>query len=225
MLFYDATLPLLFVAMIIGFIAQQNIQRTVSQYSRISSSRGLTADRVAELILRAKGLSHVRVEYIPGFLSDHYDPGKRVLRLSEGVYGSRSLAAIGIAAHEAGHAIQHAEGYTPMAIRHSLVPLANLGSQLLLPAIIGGVILSFKPLIYVGIIGYLFAVAFSVVTLPVELDASRRAIGAIESGGYLTTEEMPGAKKVLRAASMTYVAAVLVSLINLLRLFLLSRRD
>ncbi|MGQ9603993.1 MAG: zinc metallopeptidase [bacterium] len=224
-MFFDATLPLLFIAIIIGFIAQQNIQRTVSQYSRISSSKGLTADRVAELILRAKGLSHVRVEYIPGFLSDHYDPGKGVLRLSEGVYGSRSLAAIGIAAHEAGHAIQHAEGYTPMAIRHSLVPLANLGSQLLLPAIIGGVILSFKPLIYVGIIAYLFAVAFSVVTLPVELDASRRAIGAIESGGYLTTEEMPGAKKVLRAASMTYVAAVLVSLINLLRLFLLSRRD
>lgn len=224
-MFYDATLPLLFIAIIIGFIAQQNIQRTVAQYSAISSSRGLTGERVAELILRSRGLGHIRVESIPGFLNDHYDPTNKVLRLSQGVYGNKSLAAIGIAAHEAGHAIQHAEGYTPMAIRHSLVPLANLGSQLLLPAIIGGIILSFKPLIYIGILAYLFAVAFSIVTLPVELDASRRAIGAIESGGYLTTEEIPAAKKVLRAAAMTYVAAVLVSLINLLRLFLISRRE
>ncbi len=224
-MFYDPTFPLLLIAIIIGFIVQQNVQRTVAQYSRVSSSRGLTGDRVAELILRSRGLGHVRIESIPGFLNDHYDPSNKVLRLSESVYGNNSLAAIGIAAHEAGHAIQHAEGYAPMAIRHSLVPLANLGSQLLLPAIIGGVILSFKPLIYVGMLAYLFAVAFSIVTLPVELDASRRAIGAIESGGYLTAEEIPAAQKVLKAAAMTYVAAVLVSVINLLRLFLLSRRD
>jgi len=221
--FYDPTFPLLILAVILGLFAQHHVQSTFARYSRISSSRRLTGAEVAKLIIRERGLGNIPVEPIPGNLTDHYDPSQRVLRLSEPVYGSTSLAAIGVAAHEAGHAIQHAEGYAPMAIRHSLVPLANLGSQLLIPAIIGGILFSFKPLLYIGIVAYFFAVAFSVVTLPVEFDASKRALRTLETSGYLVGEELEGARKVLKAAAMTYVAAMLVSVINLLRLLLLAR--
>ncbi len=221
--FYDPTFPLLIVAVILGLLAQHHVQSTFAKYSRIISRRGLTGADVAKLIVRERGLGNLPVELIPGNLTDHYDPRERVLRLSEPVYASKSLAALGVAAHEAGHAIQHAEGYTPMMIRHSLVPLANLGSQLLIPAIIGGVLFSFKPLLYIGIVAYFFAVVFSIVTLPVEFDASKRALRTLETSGYLIGEELDGARKVLRAAAMTYIAAMLVSIINLLRLLLLAR--
>ncbi len=221
--FYDPTFPLLILAVVLGLFAQHHVQSTFARYSRISSRRRLTGAQVAKLIVSERGLGDIPVEPIAGNLTDHYDPSQRVLRLSEPVYGNTSLAALGVAAHEAGHAIQHAEGYAPMAIRHSLVPLANLGSQLLIPAIIGGILFSFKPLVYIGIVAYFFAVAFSVVTLPVEFDASRRALRTLETSGYLVGEELDGARKVLKAAAMTYVAAMLVSVINLLRLILLAR--
>ncbi len=219
---YDPTFPLLMLAVIIGLIAHQRVKSTFVKYSRVPSSRRLTGAQVARMIAEQNGLD-IRIERIGGNLTDHYDPRERVLRLSEPVYGSTSLAAIGVAAHEAGHAIQDAHGYVPMRIRHALVPAANLGSQMLFPAIIGGFLFGLKPLIYIGIFLYFFAVLFSVVTLPVEFDASRRALKTLADSGYLVGRELDGAKKVLSAAAMTYVAAMLASVINLLRLLILAR--
>jgi len=219
---YDPTFPLLIAAMIFGLIAQQRVKSTFMKYSKVSSTRRITGAQVARMIAEQNGLD-IGIERIRGNLTDHYDPRKRTLRLSDPVYGSTSLAALGVAAHEAGHAIQHARGYVPMKIRSSLVPAASIGSQMLIPAIIGGFIFQLKPLIYVGIFFYFFAVLFSIVTLPVEFDASKRALRTLSDSGYLVGNEIDGAKRVLKAAAMTYVAAMLVSVVNLLRLLILAR--
>ena len=182
---------------------------------------------ITERILRNNGISDVRIEPIRGNMTDHYDPRDKVIRLSEGVYNSNSVAALGIAAHETGHAVQHNVGYTPIKVRNMVLPVAQLGSTLGVPLILIGFIFNFSFLVTAGIIFFAFAVLFQLVTLPVEFNASSRAIQSLESGYILDDDELSGAKKVLRAAAMTYVAALAVSLAQLLRLILISgrRRD
>lgn len=163
------------------------------------------------------------IGHVSGQMTDHYDPGKEVLNLSDGVYGSASVAAIGIAAHEAGHAMQKKDGYAPLKLRTAVVPVVNIGSSLSTPLFVLGLIMAWQPLTYVGIALFSLSVIFSLVTLPVEFDASRRAIGMLTEGGYVTEEERSGVKAVLNAAALTYVAAAVTSLLSLLRLLLIAR--
>jgi len=218
--------------LLFGLWAQWKVKSAFARYSQVPASRGLNGAAVARGILQesdgatpspaAAALSSVRIEAIGGTLTDHYDPRARVLRLSEPVYGGTSLAALGIAAHEAGHAIQHATGYGPLGLRSSLLPAANIGSQLAIPLVFLGMLLSFnQTLIDLGILLYLGAVIFTLLTLPVEFNASRRALARLEGGGYLRPEEIPGAKAVLNAAAMTYVAAALAAILTLAQLLLL----
>jgi Zn-dependent membrane protease YugP len=211
-------------AILFSLYAQSKVKSTYSKYSRIANKRGLTGAEIAKTILERNGLVDVRVEAVAGELTDHYDPRTKVVRLSQGVYGSSSVAAIGVAAHETGHAIQHGESYAPLVLRSTLVPVAGLGSTLGFPLAIAGIIFSFGPLITIGILLYTIAVAFYMITLPVEFNASSRAIRTLEDTGILDYDEIDPAKKVLRAAAMTYVASAAVALANLLRLLLLSNR-
>lgn len=204
-----------------ALIAQVRVSSVYGKYSRVPTHRGLTGAETAERILRAGGVSGVGIAKCAGTLSDHYDPRSNTVFLSEGVYSSNSIAACGIAAHECGHAIQYAENYTPIKIRSALIPVTNIGSNLAMPLIIIGILLSFEPLAYAGVICFAAATLFQLVTLPVEFNASRRATSALETCGVVSDDELSGAKKVLRAAAMTYVAALAVSLANLLRLLLL----
>lgn len=213
-------------AMILGLIASGAVQRTFTRYSRVGTRLGLTGEQMARRILDNYGLTNVRVERVAGRLTDHYDPRSQTLRLSESVYGSTSVAALGVAAHESGHAVQHAFKYRPVTVRNALVPMANLGSQLLIPAMFAGVIFGKLggTIMLIGAVLYGASVAFHLVTLPVEFDASNRAVSFLQATGGLTTEELGGVKKVLRAAGMTYVAAALASLANMIRLIMLGRR-
>jgi Zn-dependent membrane protease YugP len=229
MFFYDPTYFLILPALLFAMWAQARVQSAFSSYSRIRAKSGVTGAEVARGILARSGLNHVQVQQISGTLQDHYDPRVKILRLSPEVYASNSLAALGVAAHEAGHAIQHDENYVPLAVRSSLVPVASFGSRLAFPLFLIGLIFGegFSWLMTAGIWLFIAAVAFSIVTLPVEYDASRRALTLLEQGGYVTREELPHAKKVLSAAGMTYLAATAVALTQLLRLLILrgSRRD
>ncbi len=213
-------------AMILGLIASGAVQRTFTRYSRVGTRLGLTGEQMARRILDNYGLTNVRVERVAGRLTDHYDPRSQTLRLSESVYGSTSVAALGVAAHESGHAVQHAFKYKPVTVRNALVPMANLGSQLLIPAMFAGIMFGELggTIMLIGAILYGASVAFHLVTLPVEFDASNRAVSFLQATGGLTTEELGGVKKVLRAAGMTYVAAALASLANMIRLIMLGRR-
>ena len=179
---------------------------------------------VVRQILDKNGLSHVRIERIAGELTDHFDPRAQVIRLSDSVYGDSSVASIGVAAHEAGHAVQHATGYVPIRLRNAVLPVANFGSRLSVPLILLGLILSMQSLVEIGILLFSFVLLFQLITLPVEFNASRRAIRTLDEGGILAGAELTGAKKVLGAAAMTYVAAALTTAMQLLRLVLLSRR-
>ena len=183
----------------------------------------MTGREAAETILRRAGIYDVRVERISGNLTDHYDPRNNTLRLSDGVYGSSSVAAIGIAAHECGHAMQQHEGYAPLVLRSALVPVVNLGSNLYFPIFLLGLLFSWEPLIYVGIACFALTLVFSLVTLPVEFNASGRALRVLDQQGYLSPEEMDGARAVLNAAAMTYVAAAISSLLQLVRLLIIAR--
>lgn len=203
--------------------AQMWVKKAFGRYSRIAIQRGLSGAEVASYIVQQAGLG-VRVERVDGFLSDHYDPTKRVLRLSSSVHDGRSVAAVGVAAHEAGHALQHARNYVPLQWRSALVPLTKIGSTLAFPLIIAGILLSFTGLINVGIVLFSAAVLFQLVTLPVEFDASRRAVAVLQSHGVVTDTEIVGVKKVLTAAAMTYVAAAATSIAQL-AYFLTLRRD
>ncbi|HHX26161.1 MAG TPA: zinc metallopeptidase [Firmicutes bacterium] len=229
MFLYDPTYFLIFPAMLFAMWAQARVQRAFNSYSRVRAQSGVTGAEVARDILDRSGLSHVQVQQISGTLQDHYDPRVKILRLSPEVYASNSLAALGVAAHEAGHAIQHDENYVPLAVRSSLVPVASFGSRLAFPLFLIGLIFGqgLSWLMTVGIWLFIAAVAFSIVTLPVEYDASRRALALLSQGGYVTREELPHAKEVLTAAGMTYLAATAVALTQLLRLLILrgSRRD
>lgn len=213
-------------ALLFAIYAQQKVSSTWAHYSRYPSARGYTGAQVARLILNQSGLDDVRIERINTPLGDHYDPQEKVLRLSPGVYDSTSVAALGVAAHEVGHAIQHDTGYIPLGIRNTLVPVANIGSQAAIPLFFLGLIFSWPFLMDLGIIVFFGAVVFQIITLPVEYNASGRALALLESGGYLTREELEPARQVLNAAALTYVAATAMAIAQLLRLLMLrDRRD
>ncbi len=219
--YYDPYYWMILVpAMLIALLAQLNVSSTFNRYSRVSSARGFTGARAAEAVLRAHGVYNVRIERVAGRLSDHYDPRSNVIRLSDGVYNSTSIASVGVAAHEAGHAVQYAQGYAPIKLRTAIIPVCNLGSQLSIILILLGLFLYSQPLFGLGVILFSLAVVAQIVTLPVEFNASRRAIASLRETHLLDEEELRGAKKVLGAAAMTYVAALLVSLAQLLRFLL-----
>lgn len=211
-------------ALLITVWAQYKVKSTFARYSRVLSSRGISGSRAAEDILRGAGLYDIRVEPVAGSLTDHYDPRAGVIRLSQDVYGSTSVASIGVAAHEAGHALQHAEHYAPLKLRNAIIPLTNLGSTLSIPLVLIGYFMGAQPLVTAGIVLFSLVVVFQLITLPVEFNASRRAIAIIGQQAMLSSEELQGAQKVLTAAALTYVASLLVSLANLLRLVLLFGR-
>jgi Zn-dependent membrane protease YugP len=209
---------------ILSLFAQIKVKSTFAKYSKVPSSRGMTGLDAASLLLRTNRIGNVKIEGVKGSLTDHYDPSKRVVRLSKPVYGSTSIAAIGVAAHEAGHAIQHATKWGPLALRSTLVPVANIGSSLGPWIAIAGIFLSMPLLINIGIILFSGAVLFYVITLPVEFNASSRAIAILRQNNVLNEKELKGVRKVLSAAALTYVASALTAIMSLLRLVLLSRR-
>lgn len=219
---FDWTFVLLLPALAFAIWAQTKVRGTYKKYSRVKSRASITGAQAARRILDSQGLTDVKVEQVAGKLTDHYDPRKRVLRLSEGVYGSPSLAALGVAAHETGHALQHKFDYAPLKLRSGLVPVAQFGTWLAFPLFfIGFIIPSVNWMMDLGILFFAGAVAFSLVTLPVEYNASARAIKILSSGGYLAPDETDGARKVLSAAAWTYVAAATMAVLQLLRLILL----
>lgn len=207
--------------------AQHNVNATFTKYSSIYSRRHISGAQAADMVLRQNGIHNVRIEEISGRLTDHFEPGANVIRLSSSVYHSTSVASIGVACHEAGHAVQYAKGYAPMKLRAAIIPLTNAGSALSFPLLLAGLILNFQGLVLSGIALFGLSTVFQLVTLPVEINASRRALTAIEAGGLLYDDEYPLAKKTLTAAALTYVAALAVSLGQLLRLLFLfgGRRD
>jgi Zn-dependent membrane protease YugP len=217
-------LLLVLPAMIFGVWAQIKVKSSFSKYSNVRVSNGMTGAQAAEAVLRNAGVIGVKIEHTPGNLTDHFDPRGNVIRLSDSVHGASTVAAVGVAAHEAGHAIQHAHGYTPMTIRAAIIPVTNIGSMIFLPLFILGMVLEMVGLMYVAIILFAAVGLFQLVTLPVEFNASNRAIAALEGGGILTPEELRGSKKVLSAAALTYVAALVVSLAQLIRLLAVARR-
>ncbi len=217
-------LILIIPTMLFAFWAQSKVSSTFNKYSRVQSSRGYTAAQICRQILDSNGLYHVRIEHIAGNLTDHFDPTTNVVRLSDSVYNSTSVASIGVAAHEVGHAIQHAVGYFPIRIRSAIIPITNFGSKLSMPLILLGFVMGAQPLINIGIILFSLMTLFQLVTLPVELNASGRALRTLEGDNILYGEEVSQAKKVLTAAALTYVAALLTSAAQLLRLILLYGR-
>ena len=226
--YYDPTYFLVIIGFIFAMIASTGVQRAFNKYAKVKSYRGYTGADAARKILDGNGLYHVKIEHISGNLSDHFDPKANVIRLSDATYNDTSVAAIGVAAHEAGHAVQHAVGYAPIKIRNSMVPAVNLASGLAMPLFIIGLIFAFPTLTNIGILLFSAALVFQVVTLPVEFNASRRAITILNQSAMLEEDELKGARKVLTAAAMTYVAAVISTALQLLRLVLLSnsrRRD
>ncbi len=223
--YYDYYYLILVVpALLISLWAQFKVSSTFNRYNNVFSRRGYTAAQIARTILDANGLQNVRIERVAGKLTDHYDPRANVIRLSDSVYDSTSVAAIGVAAHESGHAVQYAVGYSPIKLRNAVIPLTNIGSTLSMPLLLLGLIFSFRPLVIGGILLFALVALFQLITLPVEFNASNRALQILQTGNYLSDEELVGARKTLSAAAMTYVAALLVSLMQLLRLILLYGR-
>jgi uncharacterized protein len=222
--FWDWTMILLVPALLLGVYAQIRVSSTFNRFAQVPAASGLTGAEGARRILDANGLQGVSIEMVSGRLSDHYDPRGKVLRLSQDVGGRNSLASLGVAAHEVGHALQDAAGYAPMKIRSTLVPAANIGSNLGFILFFIGLVMGRNPVMMnIGIVFFSVAVLFTVVTLPVELNASRRAMTALANTGILVGAEADGAKKVLNAAALTYVAAALMAILNLVRLILISR--
>ncbi|MCK5785003.1 MAG: zinc metallopeptidase [Candidatus Sabulitectum sp.] len=211
-------------AFILGMIARSRVNSTFNQYSKVRNGLGLTGASMARSILDNYGLANIGIEQVQGKLTDHYDPRSKSLRLSSAVFGSDSVAAIGIAAHEAGHAVQHAMGYTPLKFRTALVPVANIGSQMLFPLLLGGFFFRMTNLIYIGIALYSAALLFQLVTLPVEFNASARAVQWLEKERGFPPSDVAGVKKVLTAAAMTYVASALAAIGQMLWLLLAGRR-
>ena len=217
----DWTMIVLLPAILLAVWAQNKVKSTFEQYSRVRSRRGITGREAARAILTSYGLGSMPIKPIAGQLTDHYDPQSRSLSLSEPVYDSTSIAAIGVAAHEVGHAVQHATGYKPLALRNSIVPVVNLTNMASWPLFLMGLIAGNSRLMNIGILLFVGVVLFHLVTLPVELDASRRALKVLSSNGMMDSEEVTGARKVLGAAAMTYVAALVQSVLQLVRLLLL----
>lgn len=226
--FYDWTYLLLIPALLLSLWAQFRVSSTFNRFSKVRASSGMTATQMAEQLLHAEGVYDVSVERTRGNLTDHYDPKNMVLRLSDSTANSTSVAALGVAAHEAGHVLQHRDGYAPLMLRTAAVPVVNIGSNLSWPLFLVGLIFSWEPLLYAGIALFALAVLFALITLPVEFNASKRALAALEANGYLQPgEEMRGARKVLSAAAMTYVASAFMAIMQLLRLLAIAgvRRD
>ncbi len=220
--YFDPTYFLLIIGMILSMAASARVKSTFSIYSRVRNASGLTGAEAARRILHMAGITDVTVVPISGSLTDHYDPRNKQLALSQDVYDRTSVAAIGVAAHECGHAIQDAQNYVPLNLRSAIVPVANIGSTLSWPLFLAGLILSIRPLLTLGILLFSFAVLFQLVTLPVEFNASARALKMLGSSGMLGTDEVKSAKKVLTAAALTYVAALASSILQLLRLIILA---
>lgn len=225
MFYYDWTMILVLPGLLLGMWAQFKVKSSFDKYQRVLSRSGYKADELARRLLNRSNCGNVAIQQTAGSLTDHYDPRSKVLRLSSTVYGSESVAAIGVAAHECGHAMQHHEGYAPLKLRSALVPVVNLGSNLYFPIFLLGIVFSWEPLVYIGIACFALTLLFALVTLPVEFNASNRAIRALREGGYLGEEELRGAKAVLDAAALTYVASAISSLLQLLRLLMIARRN
>lgn len=219
--YYDWTMILVIPGLLLGLYAQFKVKSTFDRYSRIRTKSGLTAEAAARMLLSRGGSTNVTISRVNGSLTDHYDPSSKTLRLSDSVYGSDSVAAVGVAAHECGHALQEHDGYGLLKLRTALVPVVNIGSSLYLPIFMAGLLFSWEPLQMVGILCFGLTLLFSLVTLPVEINASKRALGMLE--GVLDAEELRGARAVLSAAALTYLASVISSALQLLRLILISR--
>lgn len=220
--YFDPTMIFAILGLVLSMIASAGVHSTFNRYSRVRSRSGLTGAQAAERVLRQSGIYDVRIEHIRGNLNDHYDPRTKVIRLSDSTYFSDSVAAIGVAAHECGHAIQHQKQYGPLVLRSTLVPVANIGSSLSWPIFLAGLIFSIRPLLTAGIVLFGLAVLFQLVTLPVEFNASSRAVKILGGTGIMANDEVSGVKKVLRAAAMTYVASLASSILQLLRLIILA---
>ncbi len=223
MLYFDWTYLLIIPGLLLGLWAQSQVNSAYQRYSRVPTRLNRPASEVVDDLLRRNGNNVVSVGHVSGQLTDHYDPSKETLNLSDGVFNSASVAALGIAAHEAGHAMQKQEHYAPLKLRTAVVPAVNIGSSLSTPLFFLGLIFSWRPLLTAGIVLFSLSVIFAVLTLPVEFDASRRAVRMLTEGGYVTGEEERGVRAVLRAAALTYVAAAVTSLLSLLRLVLIAR--
>lgn len=221
---YDSSFLILLPAIALALYAQSRVKTTFKKYMGYRSTRGITGADVAREILRRNGIYDIKVVMTQGTLSDHYDPKNNVIRLSPDVYNSNSIAALGVAAHEVGHVLQNKRSYLPYNIRTAIVPVANIGSKMAFPLLLLGIFLSIPDLITVGIIAFSAAVLFQIVTLPVEFNASKRAISQLTNNGMIYDDEVTPAKKVLNAAALTYVAATLMAVLQLLRLLALSRR-
>jgi len=207
-------------ALLVAAFAQMKVNSAYNRYKSVPTSNNMTGYDAARRILDDKGLKSIPIERVKGRLTDHYDPRTRVIRLSDGVFGSNSVAAVGVAAHEAGHAVQYADGYAPIKLRSALLPVTNIGATISMPLILIGMFAGIPAIAYAGIILFSTVTIFQLVTLPVEFNASRRAVSGLRSSGMLSERELEGSKKVLSAAAMTYVAALMVSFMNLLRLLL-----
>ncbi len=226
---FDSTYFLVLIGVVLSLLASSKVKSTYAKYSKVTSQTGMTGAQAAHRILTMSGIYDVKIQHVSGELTDHYDPRNKTLNLSDSVYGNFSVAAIGVAAHECGHAIQHDRGYLPLKLRSSIVPVANIGAKISWPLILIGLLLGGNSwLIQLGILMFSLAVAFHLITLPVEYNASNRAVNLLEETGILYREELAKTKKVLNAAALTYVAAAATSILQLLRLVLLfgnRRRD
>ena len=224
-MYFDPTYMLVLIGVVICLAASAKMRSTFSRYSRIRNHSGMTGREAAEQVLHRAGIYDVRVEHVSGNLTDHYDPRSKVLRLSDATYGSASVAAVGVAAHECGHAIQHATGYAPLAFRSALVPVANFGSTIAWPLILIGLLFNSQSSVLflnLGILAFSLAVLFQIVTLPVEFNASSRAIRMLSGNGMLYEDEVQATRKVLTAAALTYVAGAASAILQLLRISLIS---
>lgn len=224
MFFFDWTYMLIIPGLILGIWAQSKVKSAYAEYSRIPTRLGRSAATVVDELLHRNGNNKVRIGRVNGELTDHYNPGNETLNLSDGVYASNSIAALGIAAHEAGHAMQKHDGYVPLKLRTAIVPAVNICSGLSTPLFFLGLIMSWEPLLTLGIILFAASTVFALVTLPVEFNASSRAVAMLTEGGYVTGEEERGVRKVLQAAALTYVASAVTSLLSLLRLVMIANR-
>ena len=224
MFFYDWTYLLIIPGLILGIWAQSKVKSTYAEYSRVPARLGRSAAMVVDDLLRRNGNNKVRIGRVSGELTDHYNPGNETLNLSDGVYASNSVAALGIAAHEAGHAMQKHDGYAPLKLRTAIVPAVNICSGLSTPLFFLGLLMSWEPLLTLGIILFAASTVFALVTLPVEFNASNRAVAMLTEGGYVNGEEERGVRKVLQAAALTYVASAVTSLLSLLRLVMIANR-
>ncbi len=222
-MYFDWTYILVLIGAALSMMASANVKSTFEKYSRIQSGSGLTGAQAAEMILQRNGISNVRVQGIAGHLTDNYVPSKKVLNLSQSTIGSTSIAAIGVAAHECGHAIQDARSYSPLVLTRTISPACAIASKFSIPLIIFGLVIGMTPLINFGIIAFVVAISFQILTLPVEFDASRRAVQTLQENGMMTQEELAGVKAVLHAAALTYVTAAASSILQLLRLILIAK--